>query len=261
MLGTLVVAPTWIGDALMAQPLLARLREREPRPRIEVLAPAWVASVLKRMPEVDEVIESPFDHGHLEIGARRKLGKSLRARGYDEAIVLPNTWKSALVPVFARIPRRSGYVGEVRYGLLNVLHRPARGERESMARHYVRLAEAPGGDPPEPLPPPRLRLRSDEAARTAQRFGFEPAPHRNAVFCPGAEYGQAKRWPAEHYAALARALKPKGDGVWLLGSRNENGAPAPGAAPFAGTDPGRSTAMSSSRAGSRPCSSSPRSSL
>jgi heptosyltransferase-2 len=217
----LVVAPNWIGDALMAQALLARLRERQPRPRIEVLAPAWVAPVLRRMPEVDDVIESPFGHGRLEIDARRKLGKMLRARGYGEAIVLPNTWKSALVPLFARIPRRSGYLGEARYGVLNVLHRSPPGEREPMARHYARLAEAPGGEPPESLPPPRLRLQPEDAARTARRFGFAPAPRRNAVFCPGAEYGPAKRWPAEHYVALARALKPQGVEVWLLGSRND----------------------------------------
>src|SRR5712664_1848025 len=91
----------------MAQPLLARLHEKQPDLKIHVMAPQWVAAVVRRMPEVDEVIAAPFRHG------------ALKLRGYDQAIVLPNTWKSALVPFFAGIPLRSGYVGEARYGLLN----------------------------------------------------------------------------------------------------------------------------------------------
>ncbi|MDA8109840.1 MAG: lipopolysaccharide heptosyltransferase II [Betaproteobacteria bacterium] len=219
----LVVAPNWIGDALMAQPLLARLRERVPRPRTEVLAPAWVAPVLARMPEVDEVIASPFDHGWLELGARRRLGRELRARGYEEAIVLPNSWKSALVPFFARVPRRTGYLGEARYALLNAVHRAPNDARGPMARHYARLAGAPGSEPPEPLARPRLRLDPQAAARTARRFGFAAA-RPNAVFCPGAEYGPAKRWPAEHFAALAKLLAARAIDVWLLGSANDAAA-------------------------------------
>lgn len=216
----LVVAPNWIGDTLMAQPLLARLRARRPQPRIEVLATTWVAPIVRRMPEVDAVIESPWGHGELELGARRRLGYDLRAIGYDEAIVLPNSWKSALVPFFARIPVRIGYTGETRYGLLNVLHRALKGEREAMTRYYARLAEAPGKVPTEPLPRPRLRLDPEAAARTARRFGFA-AGRPNAAFCPGAEYGPAKRWPAESFAALARTLAARDVTVWLLGSAND----------------------------------------
>jgi heptosyltransferase-2 len=133
----LVVAPNWIGDALMAQPLLARLREKLPNLRIDVLAPAWVAPVLRRMPEVAEVIESSYRHGALELRERWRLGRSLRARGYDQAIVLPNSWKSALVPFFADIPLRSGYRGESRFGLLNLIYR-SREARAPMALHYAR---------------------------------------------------------------------------------------------------------------------------
>ena len=110
----LVVAPNWIGDALMAQPLLARLREKRPGTKLDLLAPDWVAPVARRMPEVDEVIAVPFRHRALQLGSRWRLGRALKKRGYTEAIVLPNSWKAALVPFFARIPRRSGYVGESR---------------------------------------------------------------------------------------------------------------------------------------------------
>jgi heptosyltransferase II len=189
----LVVAPNWIGDALMAQPLLSRLKQ--PGTRIEVLAPPWVAPVARRMPEVDEVISAPFRHGPLQLGARWRLGRELRQRGYDQAFVLPNTLKSALVPFFARIPRRVGYVGEFRHGLLNSTYPNT---RSPMLQHYARLA----GEPlPGRLPPPRLEVSAQEAAETARRFGIE-GPY--VVLCPGAEYGPAKRWP--YFAELSGRL-------------------------------------------------------
>jgi heptosyltransferase-2 len=209
----LVVAPNWIGDALMAQPLLARLREKRPDVKVDMLAPQWVAPVARRMPEVDEVITVPFRHGALQFGGRWKLGRELKARGYGQAIVLPNSWKAALVPFFADIPRRSGYVGESRYGLLNVLYRkPDRRMRE----HYARLAELPGEEPRQPLPQPCLTVDAAQAAATRGRFGIEQ-PY--GVLCPGAEYGPAKRWP--YFAELASRLSVP---AVLLGSAND--APA-----------------------------------
>src|SRR3954469_5553001 len=169
----------------MAQPMLARLREKRPGVEIHMLAPEWVAAVARRMPEVDEVIPVPFRHGALQLGSRWRLARTLKARAYEEAIVLPNSWKSALVPFLANIPRRTGYVGEARYGLINRLHRdPDR----AMRRHYVRLADVHDDKLPE------VRLRADAAlsAATRERFGMV-GPY--AVLCPGAEYGPAKRWP------------------------------------------------------------------
>jgi heptosyltransferase-2 len=196
----LVVAPNWIGDALMAQPLLARLRARLPQARIDVLAPAWVAPVMRRMAEVSGVIETPFEHGRLRLRERWRLGRTLRNLRYDQAIVLTNTWKSALVPFFADIPIRSGYVGESRYGLLNLLYRKQPG-REPMALHYARLSEKPGAAIALPLPDPRLAVEAQAVAATQQRFGIEGS---YAVLCPGAEYGPAKRWP--WFAELSRRL-------------------------------------------------------
>ena len=185
----LVVAPNWIGDALMAQPLFARLHEKAPGLHVDVLAPEWVAAVVRRMPEVDNVIPVPFRHGALQLRSRWKIGRELRARGYAKAIVLPNTWKSALVPFFAGIPLRSGYVGESRYGLLNQLYRKT---GAPMPLHYARLAEAPGKQPQEPLPRARLRAVPHDIEAVKRRFGIDGG---YAVLCPGAEYGPAKRWP------------------------------------------------------------------
>ncbi|MGQ0545309.1 MAG: lipopolysaccharide heptosyltransferase II [Betaproteobacteria bacterium] len=195
----LVVAPNWIGDALMAQPLLARLKAKRPNVPIDVLAPEWVAPVARRMPEVSEAIVAPFRHGPLQLRERWRLGRKLRRGAYAQAIVLPNTWKSALVPFFADIPLRSGYIGESRFGLLNLLYR--RNKADSMALHYARLSEPPGTELPGPLANPRLSVSRQEIERTREKFAL---PERYAVLAPGAEYGPAKRWP--YFADLSRKL-------------------------------------------------------
>jgi heptosyltransferase-2 len=208
----LVVAPNWIGDALMVQPLLTRLRDKLPQARIDVIAPAWVAPVFRRMPEVAGVIETPFEHGRLRLRERWRLGRTLKALAYDQALVLPNAWKAALLPFFADIPIRSGYVGESRYGLLNLLYRKQPG-REPMALHYARLSEPPGAPVAQPLPEPRLAADDAAVQATRKRFGLA---ERYAVLCPGAEYGPAKRWP--YFAELAARL---GGPVVVLGSAKE----------------------------------------
>src|SRR3990172_9266949 len=208
----LVVAPNWIGDALMAQPLLIRLRAKLPGARIEVLAPPWVAPVARRMAEVDEVIEAELKHGALQLGERWRLGRRLKQRAFDQAIVLPNTWKSALVPFFAAVPLRSGYVGESRYGILNLLHRK-KAEREPMTVHYARLSEQPGIEPQLPLSFPALNFDPETIKRTSARFGISGS---YTVLCPGVEYGPAKRWP--YFRELASKLESQ---VVLLGSSSD----------------------------------------
>ena len=211
----LVVAPNWIGDALMAQPLLMRLRAKRPEARIDVLAPPWVAPVARRMPEVAEVLEADLRHGELQLGDRWRLGRKLKARAYAEAYVLPNTMKSALAPSFARIPLRVGYLGESRVGLLNRIHKAPQA-LEPMPLHYARLAEEPGTEPALPLPTPSLLVDPEKAGATAGRFGIA-GPY--TVFCPGAEYGAAKRWP--FFPELSRRLDAQ---IVVLGSADDKRA-------------------------------------
>jgi heptosyltransferase II len=210
----LVVAPNWIGDALMAQPLLARLHQKIPGVQLDVLAPEWVAPVARRMPEVEEVIAVPFRHAALQLLSRWQIGRELKARGYDQAIVLPNTWKSALVPFFADIPLRIGYVGESRYGILNLTHKKS---NAPMPLHYARLSEPPGKEPQEPLPAPTLSADPEEIEAARRRFRVQG---RYAVFCPGAEYGPAKRWP--YFGELSRRLMQVQ--TVILGSANDREA-------------------------------------
>jgi heptosyltransferase-2 len=218
----LVIAPNWIGDALLAQPLLARVRSRRPGVRIDVVAPEWTAPLFRRMPEVGEIIEVPFRHGELALGARLRLARRLRRRRYAEAIVLPNSFKSALVPFLAGIPRRIGFRGEGRVGVLNVRHRLDEAALPLMAERYAQLAERPGDALERPLP--RVAIEADQANLliTVSRLGLDRS-RPVMILCPGAEFGPAKRWPARHFAALARALTARGNAVWLVGAAADRG--------------------------------------
>jgi heptosyltransferase-2 len=218
MARTLVVAPSWIGDAVLSHPLLVRLKARDRDGAIDVLAPPWALPVYRRMPEVSDALASPFGHGELKLGERRRFAKSLPR--YDRAVVLPNSFKSALIAWHAGIPVRTGYRGEMRYGLLNDLRALDAEALPLIVERYAALAQ-PAGEPlARPVPEPRLAV--DESARraTASRYGIDLAKPV-AVFAPGAEYGPAKRWPARHFAELARTLASRGFQVWLLGSTQD----------------------------------------
>jgi lipopolysaccharide heptosyltransferase II len=216
----LVVAPSWIGDTLLAQPLFARLHQKLPGLKLDALAPAWTAPVLARMPQIDEVIESPFGHGELKLLDRWRLGRQIRSVRYDQAIILPNSFKSALVPWFADIPLRVGFLGESRYGVLNIRHRLDADALPLMAERYAKLAEPPESPPVRPLRAVRLEVNQANLVINLSRLGLSRS-RPIAVLCPGAEYGPAKRWPPGHFAELARALDARGLSVWLIGSAQD----------------------------------------
>jgi heptosyltransferase-2 len=216
----LIVAPNWVGDTLLAQPLFARLQKRLPGVVIDAIAPPWTAPLLERMPEVAEVVQVPFEHGKLQLRRRWQLGRRLRDRRYDEAVVLPNSFKAALVPFFAEIPLRVGFVGESRYGLLNILHKLDEKRLPLMAERYALLAERPGETVSRPLAPPRLIVDQANQVITMSRLGLDRR-RPVVVLCPGAEYGPAKRWPARHFAELSRRLAARGRACWIVGSKND----------------------------------------
>ena len=237
----LVIAPSWVGDTVMAQPLFKRLHQRHASLTLDVLAPPWTLPLLKHMPEVHEAIANPFGHGELRLKERYRLGRELRKRGYDQAIILPNSLKSALVPFFAGIPLRTGFVGELRWGLVNDARRLDEQALPLMVERFLALAEAAvnpprppfckGGSVPSaklPVPPfakggrrgdlaPHLHADPAESQKTAQELGLS-LDKPVAAFCIGAEYGPAKRWPAQHFAELARLLAARGYAIWLVGS-------------------------------------------
>lgn len=213
----LVIGPSWIGDSVMAQPLYRRLHQRHPELELHVFAPAWTLPLLARMPEVAQSHLNPFGHGALRLAERWKVARQLAKEGFDQVIVLPNSLKSALIPLFAGIPLRTGFLGESRYGLLNDARELDEQELPMMVERFCALAEDKRAALPRPIPNPRLSTDPATQCQVAQKLGLDLS--RPAVaFCPGAEYGPAKRWPARHFAELARRFDAAGYSVWLFGS-------------------------------------------
>ncbi len=223
---TLVVAPNWIGDAVMAQPLLTLLQRADPMGTIVALAPRWVSPLFGTMPEVDDVIITDLDHGVLQWSARKRYVEEVRNHGFDRAFVLPNSFKSALIPWLAGIKERIGFRGEARYGAINRRADDPDPGLTTSARYAV-LAQMAGISVGPSLPAPRLIVDSASIELIRARFGFDPESMLIAL-CPGAEYGPAKRWPSEHFAELASRLIDETPGVEivLLGSSSDRAAGA-----------------------------------
>ena len=216
MPGILIIAPNWIGDAVMTQPLLAKLQSQFPNSTIDVLASSWVAPIYRACAQVNEVIEAQFTHRQLQWALRKQLAKDLQAKQYQFCFVLPNSFKSALIPWLANIPLRIGYRGELRYGLINLaLSNPSKTNRPPMAQHYLALADvvanmANDSDPSRSTDftqQPQLKIQANAQKRVEQKLQDKTIdPATTYVLCPGAEYGPTKRWPTEHFAALTNAI-------------------------------------------------------
>ncbi|QLC73521.1 lipopolysaccharide heptosyltransferase II [Pseudomonas sp. LPB0260] len=216
----LIVGPSWVGDMVMAQTLFQCLKQRHGDCDIDVLAPEWSRPILERMPEVRRALSFPLGHGVLQLATRRRIGKSLVGQ-YDQAILLPNSLKSALVPFFAGIAKRTGWKGEMRYGLLNDVRKLDKQRYPLMIERFMALAFEPGAQLPRPYPRPSLQIEA--ASRDAALGRFALSLDRPVLaLCPGAEFGEAKRWPSEHYARVAEAKIRAGWQVWLFGSKNDH---------------------------------------
>jgi len=216
----LVVGPSWVGDMVMTQSLLITLKQQHPDMQIDMLAPAWCGALTARMLQVRELVDLPFGHGAVQLAARRALGKQLKARGYDQAILIPNSFKSALVPFFAGIPKRTGWRGEMRYGLLNDVRILDEETYPSMLSRVVALGMDADAQLPQRLPWPRLSVNPAAQQAALEKHGLDVSRKVIGV-CPGAEFGSSKRWPEAHYAALATQLIEQGHAVWVFGSAKD----------------------------------------
>lgn len=227
----LVIGPRWVGDMVMAQSLFIALRQIHPGAAIDVMAPAWAAPLVGRMPEVRSRIDAPFSRKKLELGLRHRIGRSLKGR-YDQAFVMQGSWKSALVPFFAGIPRRTGHRREMRYGLINDIVPLPDVLKRKTAQAFFGLAR--GGT----FQPPHLAIDKDNQKALLARHGL--SGEQLVALMPGAEFGPAKRWPSEKYAAFARKMIEDGLQVALFGSANDKPVTgeiaelAPGAIDLAG---------------------------
>lgn len=226
----LIISPAWIGDAVLAQSLYKSLKRRDTQVTISVIAPAWSQTPLYRMPEVSDVIEMPVGHGELKLRTRWRMGRWLYRQGdnarYDQAIVLPRSFKSALLPWFAGIRQRTGYCGEYRYGLLNDIRPFDKVAMPSYVMRSVFLGEQPGTSP-QNVETPEPSLTVDKSNRDAclRRLGLDTSLQeypRVLALMPGAAFGPSKRWPPEYFGDVARRFIRKGWQAWVFGSVAEH---------------------------------------
>lgn len=214
----LVIGPSWVGDMILAQSLFKLLKQQRPGVEIDVAAPAWTLPLLERMPEVRQGIALPFRHGTFDLMARIGIGRSLRDKHYDQAILLTNSFKSAILPYAANIPRRTGFAGEMRYGLLNDIRPLDKTQLPKTVDRFTALGLPANLRIPANLPSPSLSASHEHALAVLAKLGH-PVPQTPVLaLCPGAEYGPAKRWPAEYFAEVAEWALARGWEVWLFGS-------------------------------------------
>ena len=216
----LVAGPAWVGDMVMAQSLFITLKQQMPDCLIDVVAPTWSVPLLQRMPQVHQAIELPVGHKQLKLITRYRLGKLLRSNRYDRAIVIPRSFKSALIPFFARARQRTGYRGELRYGLINDMRTLDKGVLKQTVQRYVALGYSKSLRAAPPVPYPQLRV--DKQNQQALLARLQLTLDKPVIgFMPGAEYGPAKQWPMQHYRELAAKLTEQGNQVWVFGSAKE----------------------------------------
>jgi heptosyltransferase-2 len=217
----LVLGPAWVGDMVLAHSLFSTLKAQNPDCQIDVAAPAWTLPLLDRMPEVTNSIALPFKHGEFAFWQRVRFGKSLRKAAYTQAIILTNSLKSAILPFAANIPRRTGFLGEMRYGLINDIRPLDKTKLPRTVDRFVTLGLAQNTELPSDLPNPKLLANHENALATLAKIAHAKPSQKVLGLCPGAEYGEAKRWPIEYYAQAAKAALAQGWEVWLFGSEKD----------------------------------------
>lgn len=217
----LIIGPSWVGDTVMAQCLFKLLKKRLPHSTINVLAPAWTFSLLSRMPEVDLALEIPFTHGELKLWQRYQLAKQLCKYEYDRAIVLPNSFKAAIIPWMAKIPVRTGWRGEYRYGVINDMRYLNEEKYPLMIQQYMALGLQANEDLTEPYSYPEFLVSEQSQQETLSKLKPVYRGRPILALCAGAEFGPSKRWPEAYYAIIANAKIAEGWDVWLLGSQKD----------------------------------------
>ena len=206
---------------VLAQSLFTTLKQQNPNCQIDVAAPAWTLPLLERMPEITNAIALPFKHGEFAFWERIRFGKSIRKDGYTQAILLTNSLKSAILPFAAKIPRRTSFLGEMRYGLINDIRLLDRAKLPRTVDRFVTLGLTKSAELPSKLPNPKLIANKENAWATLARIAHTKPSQKVLGLCPGAEYGESKRWPIECYAETARAMLTKGWEVWIFGSEKD----------------------------------------
>ena len=215
----LIVPYVWIGDFVRCHSVVKLLHTQSPDLAIDILSSTLCAPLADYMPGVRKAVVFDLPRRSLPLARYFQLADLMRGEHYAQALIMLRTWKSALAPWLAGIPLRTGFVGELRYGLINDLRR---GERAlpRMIDRMAALALLPGEKLPAEWPLPELRVPESEIETWRAKNRLQAHRRPVVAFCPGA-VGKGKAWPAGHYAALARGLAKDGLSVWVLGGPGE----------------------------------------
>lgn len=218
----LVIGPSWVGDMIMAQALFKKIKSDFPDATIDMLAPDWSIPICDRMPEINKKITLHVGHGKLGLMARYKLAKKLRSENYSRAILLANTFKSALIPFWAKIKIRTGWVGEFRYGLVNDIRKLDKTKYPKMVERYLALGCSKGEILPDNYAHPRLEVDKINQQTLINKFELSKVSNNlTYAMCPGAAYGMAKCWPPEYFAEISINNLAKGNNIWFFGSNKD----------------------------------------
>ena len=216
----LVVAPSWLGDAVMSHSLIRRLSQEYQTASIDVFVSKAIEAIYIQMPEVSRIVNNPFGHAQLRLRDRWNTAQVLKSNRYDVVYVLPNSIKSALIPFLARIPHRVGYTGESRFGLLNHRQTLNKAQHPLLVDQYLELARHTQSDVLALRENPNLRVAKIDCELTLAKFNIN-AQTPYVCLCPGAEYGPAKRWPEQHFAKLAQELHTRHLPSVILGGNHD----------------------------------------
>lgn len=219
----LVISPAWIGDIIMAQSLFKYLKYRDSKTIIDVLAPGWSQELYSCMPEISELFVMPLGHSQFQLKKRWQLGKELRKKKYNQAIILPNSWKSSIIPFAAHIPIRTGWLGEMRFGLLNDWRILNKKKFPMMIQRFIALGDSKffiksnldwSNFKPHLSIKSKSKNMKDKLLLLIKKKPF-------LIVCPGAAYGPAKCWPTEYFAEIINYKKSKNWSIVLLGASSD----------------------------------------
>jgi heptosyltransferase II len=219
----LIISAAWIGDIIIAQALFKYIKQQAPKVSIDIIAPYWSHGLISTMPEINDILDMPLGRSQFQLKKRWQIGRSLRKKGYQLAIVLPNSWKSAIIPFAARIPLRTGWLGEMRFGLLNNWKTLDKKIFPLMVQRFLALGSLPISDKIVPWESykPLLQVNHKQQKHTLKTLSLNFSERPLLILCPGAAFGPAKRWPAEYFAEIANSQHKGGWQICLLGAKND----------------------------------------
>lgn len=214
----LIIPQNWLGDIVMSQTLLKKIKSNNPKTSIDILVNSSLKNLVERMPEINKVIILDCSHRELGLFKRLRLAKEIKKSSYDQSIVLSRSLKSSLIPYFAKIPIRTGELGELRYLLINDLKEFSKESRRKTASRYISMYSDNNEELSENYYP-SLDSNSENIKNLSEKYDLKK-DKKVIIFAPGAAFGPSKMWPVNKFRELGKKLNNDFK-ILILGSNNE----------------------------------------